>query len=147
MGRVRFSLWRCCRTSTPACRASPPLVEQVPQIGKKYRIYLVTNRHVTQETNLIYLRFNPKAAESAREYPIALRKPDGSFIGVLHPDPTVDVAVIPINPTVLKQEGIRFSVFQSDIHVADRAKANELGITEGDGVFTLGFPLGLMGGQ
>jgi S1-C subfamily serine protease len=125
----------------------PQPVEQAPQTGKKYQVYVVTNRHVIQGTNLIYLRFNPEAAEPAREYPIALRNPDGSFTGAVHPDPKVDVAVIPINALVLRQEGIRFSFFQSDSHVADRVKANELGITEGDGIFTLGFPLGLVGGQ
>src|SRR5205814_3445547 len=47
----------------------------------------------------------------------------------------------------LLEQGIRFSYFRSETHVADRSKALELGISEGDGVYSLGFPMGLVGGE
>ncbi len=47
----------------------------------------------------------------------------------------------------LKEQRIKFNWFQSDDHVANRAKASQLGLTEGDGIFVLGFPLGLVGGE
>lgn len=118
-----------------------------PVTGEKvYRTYVVTNRHILEEMDTAYLRFNPEANEPAREFGIPLQNPDGSRIWVAHPDPSVDVAVLPINLGALAQEHIRFSYFLSDVHALDMNKAAELGLTEGDGVYVLGFPMGLVGG-
>ena len=112
-----------------------------------YRIFLVTNRHVIQNHNEIVVRVNPKAAGRAKEYHLPLNDPQGRPAWYGHPDSTVDLIVIPINAQHLKDEGIQFNFFQSDQHVADRTKAKELGLSAGDGVFFLGFPMGLAGGE
>lgn len=42
---------------------------------------------------------------------------------------------------------MKVAFFTSDQHVANIEKMNELGITEGDFAYVLGFPMGLIGGQ
>lgn len=111
----------------------------------KYKIFLVTNRHVLEDHEIVYLRFNPEAAERAREYELVLKESNGTLNWFAHPDHNVDVAIIPIVASILREQKIRFAWFYSDKHVMDRTKANELGLTEGDGIFVLGFPMGLVG--
>jgi len=122
-------------------------VKQVTETEKSYVTYLVTNRHVFEGKKTAFLRFNPEGDEQAREYEIELTRQDGTSVWFAHRDPQVDVAVIPIDANLLKKDRIRFQFFQSDSHIADRAKLRELGITEGDGIYTLGFPLALVGGE
>ncbi len=117
-----------------------------------YHLYLVTNRHVIEEhvgnpaNGPLMVRFNLKS--SAREYTAPLNDEHGKQNWHAHPNPLVDVAVISINGPFLKAEGARFSFFTSDHDVLSRAKAKEVGLSEGDGVFVLGFPMGIVdGGQ
>jgi len=104
-----------------------------------YRIFLVTNKHVIQNHSQITIRVNPKAAGRAKEYPLALNDPKGKPVWYEHPDPMIDLVVVPINAQLLQNEGIQFSYFQSDQHAANRSKAKDLGLAAGDGVFVLGF--------
>lgn len=120
-------------------------IEKISETESSYRIFLVTNRHVLNDKGIVYLRFNPEANESAREFDLPLKDEKGNRQWFAHPDPSIDIAVVPINGNALREERIKFNWFQSDQHVMDRAKANESGITEGDGVFVLGFPMGLVG--
>src|SRR5688572_30582680 len=81
--------------------------------GKHYRMYLVTNRHVFDGKSLAMLRFNPEAAEPAREYPLPLEDAQGVKQWFTHSDPAVDVAVTPINAKKLRADGIRIGAFRS----------------------------------
>jgi len=113
---------------------------------KTYRIYLVTNHHVFNGLEEITLRFNPTEKQPAKQYSLHLldtssQKP----LWTPHPNPKIDIAVTTINIDLLKKEGIQFAWFQSDQHVATLDKIAELGITEGDFVYTLGFPMALVG--
>lgn len=110
-----------------------------------YHVYLVTNRHVFQELSRVYLRFNPIANEPAREYILNLRGDDDTVLWVPHPDDSVDVAVISINFPLLREQAVQASYFRSNHDVANVDKLNDLGITEGDFVFVLGYPLGIVG--
>ena len=135
-------------------QASGFLVGQAVEEQKgQYRIFAVTcahvinnlrdavnqaKRHARSRTFVTPLaRFNPMPGSVAQEYPIHLDK--------FKTDEATDVAVAEINVPVLKQRGIsNLAFFPSDQAVADRAKANDLGLSEGDGVYVLGFPLGLV---
>jgi S1-C subfamily serine protease len=114
---------------------------------KQYRIYLATNRHVFENSTSVYLRFNPISNEPAREYALSLLDKNGDKLWFPHPKAEIDVAVIPINIKLLKEHAMQVSYFQSVVNVANVAKLNELGVTEGDFVYTLGFPMGLVGGE
>ena len=82
-----------------------------------YHIYLVTNRHVIEAhiaatTGPLAVKFNVKAA--AREYDVLLQDEHGKQIWHPHPNPAVDVAVIPINARFLREQGARFDHFRSN---------------------------------
>ncbi len=112
-----------------------------------YRVYLATNRHVFEGLSKAYLRFNPQTDEPAKEYDIDLVDNDNNPLWFTNPNPEVDVAVIPINIKLLQEHAMKVAFFESDRHVANIGKMNELGITEGDFAYVLGFPMGLIGGQ
>ena len=116
----------------------------------EYRLYLVTNRHVIAEhaamgNGPLMLRFNLKS--TAREYPALLNDAQGKPTWHAHPNPLVDLAVISINAQFLKDQGARFDFFTSDKDFLSRDKAKEIGLSEGDGVFVLGFPMGIVDGE
>lgn len=110
-----------------------------------YFIFLVTNKHVFEGAEACWLRFNPEGDEPARKFPLRLLDTEKKPMWSAHPDPEVDLAVIRINAPLLEKSKMRFNYFRSDMHIVDRKKAQEIGISEGDGVFALGFPMGLIG--
>jgi len=112
---------------------------------KTYIVGLVTNRHVFEGKQRLKVRLNPTAASPAIEFNLDLVDGGGTARWFGHAEPSIDVATIPINFQVLLEHGIKVRAFLSDVHVAERAAAVQIGLTEGDGVFTLGFPLGLVG--
>lgn len=120
-------------------------MEQASPDKKTYQVFFVTNRHVVEDAKTAYLRFNPEGNEPARDYTLDLYDQDNAPLWFAHPNPNIDIAVVRINVQLLRDHGISFSWFQSDQHVATRLRAADLGITEGDGVYILGFPMGLIG--
>jgi hypothetical protein len=129
------------------------LTEDDPDPAKrKYDTFLVAAKHVVQEFILdkrtLSVRVNPKDASSqGRQFEIANEPQPGSGTWFCHPNPKVDIAAVPVSFDYLKQQGIEPGVIISDQAVADRAKLAELEVTAGDGVFVLGFPMGLSGVQ
>jgi len=57
----------------------------------------------------------------------------------------VDVAALPINYQVLEQRGMEVSLFRSDENALNVAGLVKAGMSAGDFVFVLGFPMGLVG--
>ncbi len=115
--------------------------------GKFYRVFLVTNRHVVQGQPELMLRFNPKESKPAREYGLHLSDGNGKATWFAPTDQQIDVAVVGVNMDVLRNDGIKAEFITGDDNSADVAKAKDLGVSEGDGVFVLGFPLQLVGGE
>jgi hypothetical protein len=103
-----------------------------------YKCYIVTNRHVITDLKNVWLRFNPKSGEDAKVY-----ESKGQW--VTHPDTNIDVAVSAFNVQRLEEDGIQFNVFRSEQNVATIDQVKKIGITEGDFVYTLGFPMRLTG--
>ena len=112
---------------------------------KMYRVFLVTNRHVFQKaaerSDTLHASFNKRFETGTNIYPLKLEH----FSWTVHPDPNADVAVMSINTEWLKSSGIDCFFFQADDHAVslEQARANQ--VSEGDGVFVLGFPLGESG--
>jgi S1-C subfamily serine protease len=71
----------------------------------------------------------------------------GSSAWTGHPKPEVDVAVIQVNFQQLKEDAMQAHFFRSDVQTATIGRIRELGITEGDFAYVLGFPMGLIVGQ
>jgi hypothetical protein len=129
------------------------LGEKVSALENQYVIFLVTCNHVVDDlknpTTFLQLpsgnstsitamiRFNPQAGGAAHEYSLDMDK----FVT----NPATDVAVTPIDIQVLKHQGVsNISFFPNDVSVVNRMKASDLGLSEGDGIYLLGFPLGLV---
>jgi S1-C subfamily serine protease len=112
-----------------------------------YRLFLVTNRHVLGDERVAYLRFNPEGAVPAQVFDAVLVDSNGKALWFAHADPEVDVAVLPINGPVLQEAKIQFAFFQDDKHLLTHKEAAPLGLSEGDGVFVLGFPMGNVGAE
>lgn len=119
--------------------------KQIDKNGKGYRVFIATNRHVFEGKTKGFVRFNQESGESAREYELPLVDASGKPLWLAHQDPEIDVAVISINGQQLRKDGIRFACFLNDETVLPRSKAIEKGVSEGDGIFVLGFPFGLVG--
>lgn len=111
-----------------------------------YSVYLVTNRHVLANHAQVAVRFNPvKATDPVKEVTIALKDEKGNDLWISHPDPLIDISVVHVNAQWLQEQNLQRFFFANDKHVADKAKLREIGISVGDGVFVLGFPMGLTG--
>ena len=119
--------------------------------ANRYRIFLITNRHVVEKAvkrkSGIQARFNRPMGAGANTYPLRLDESDGTPSWTVHPDPSIDVAVINVNPKRLEQDGIEFSWFPSDKLTFTLEQARENEVSEGDGIFVLGFPLGIAGDE
>jgi S1-C subfamily serine protease len=124
-----------------------PTGEKNDKEAKTFRVFLVTNRHVVQGLPEVILRFNPKESKPAKQYAVPLLNAKGQQAWFAPPDPQVDVSVIRIDLDFLRNDGIKAEFFTGDDNSADVAKMKELGVSEGDGVFVLGFPLQLVGGE
>jgi S1-C subfamily serine protease len=111
-----------------------------------YTIYLVTNRHVLANHSQVAVRFNPaKTSDLVKEVSIALKDERGNDIWISHPNPLIDISVVRLSATWLKEQALQTAFFTNDTNAADKAKLKEIGTAIGDGIFVLGFPMGLTG--
>lgn len=119
----------------------------LPQVASttqpQYRLFLVTNRHVFQNQLSILLRFD-NSAGGTTQFVVNLMQGQ-SPIWTGHPDVEVDVAVLPINGSVLApQVGGQVNAFTSNGDALFFSNPLASNLSEGDGVFVMGFPLGLV---
>jgi hypothetical protein len=112
-----------------------------------YRTYLVSNRHVFAQARTAFARFNAAVGEATRQFKVELDPEQYGRLVFPHPNPEVDVAVVPVSADELARHGVRFAFFKSDEHVLTRAAAKDAGLAEGDPVLVLGFPMGLVGDE
>lgn len=112
----------------------------------QFAVYLLTNRHVFEGLDTAVVRANPSADDPApaRDYPLVLRDRETTF-WIAHPDPAVDVAAIKVDFNRLQSEGMQVAFFEDDRFSLNAAQIKEAGISEGDYVFVLGYPMGLVG--
>ncbi|MFT4663282.1 MAG: S1-C subfamily serine protease [Polaribacter sp.] len=111
---------------------------------KDYTVFLVTNKHVIANQSQMILRFNPQNAQPAKDYNIRLMDDAGKLLWTGHQNPKVDVAVLRININLIAAEGMKFGLFKSDTDIATRPQMMEHGLMEGDFIYALGFPMGLV---
>lgn len=113
---------------------------------KSFHTFLVTNKHVLENKQLILLRFDTQQGSQAKDYNVDLEQ-NGKKIWVCHQSPDVDIAVFQINPKILENDSARFAFFSLDDHVMTITDMNQNGVSEGDSIFVLGFPLGIVSAQ
>ncbi len=112
-----------------------------------YSIYLVSNKHVLYNQSSVYLRFNPKGVKPALNHKLDIVIDDKSLYKQ-HPNKEVDVAIVNI-PQSYMDDLIKndvephFFTYDTQSYQINDLKTEE--VTEGDGVFALGFPMGNVG--
>jgi S1-C subfamily serine protease len=111
---------------------------------KLYDVYLVTNKHVFESQQSIIIRFNPQEDKPATDYLVPLNDPSGTSIWIGHINKDVDIAILSIDASVLKKDSMKYSFFTSDDTSLTTEGLVKNGITEGDFIYILGFPMGLV---
>lgn len=119
-----------------------PLQQKNEKGEQFFRNFLVTNRHVFRNKKEVWLRFNK--GEGSRRYNLPLTNEKGEETWSTHPNPSVDIGIIPIAVNKLQEDGVEFNWIPEDL-MAFRDTIKSLGITQGDEIFILGFPMGLAG--
>ena len=134
-----------------------------------YEVYLVTNRHVIEDhaTTQAISRINPQSPQlggacsavratddsiSIRMNPLSASLQGRQFdLSIkewfFHPNKQIDIAAFRLNPQFLKTEGLMDVFFSNDDFAANKEKIKSKGVSAGDGVFVLGFPMNLAGVQ
>jgi hypothetical protein len=104
---------------------------------------LVTNKHVVEGTEELYIRFNQGSGSGSERFRMDL-KPDGKDL--FRVSDRYDVAVTPFPATQLQEAGAHFDMIPSEA-MLDMEGLEKNGIAPGEAVFTLGFPMGLAGDE
>lgn len=112
-----------------------------------YNVFLISNKHVLEAQKRIFVKFNPLADEPSKDFDIELIDNDGNKLWYGHPDPDIDVGAIRIIPGFLREQQIDFNFFQSDLHIATIRDMKNAQVSEGDSIFVLGFPMGIVSSQ
>ncbi len=107
--------------------------------------YLVANRHLFATASSAKIRCNPSGDGPAQEFLAELTRPDGSQQWTGHPDPAIDVGVLPVDFNVFQTHGMALIPFISSQHVLTTHQMRDQQVTEGDEVFVLGFPMAMVG--
>lgn len=110
---------------------------------RTYYIFLLTNRHVFEGKDGVHLRFNMRNGKS-EVVPQALTFPNKELRWLAHPNKKVDLALLNVNSQVLTEHSIDYIFFNEEIFAYQR-NFDRIGITVGDDVFALGFPMGFAG--
>jgi|SRR5579862_4172410 len=109
---------------------------------RQYEVYLVTNRHVIMSHALVSFRMNPaKTSEQGMVFDTPIKD------WFTHKDSNVDIVAVRINWQFLKDRGIDCNFMTSDTNALDTQRMKEIGVSAGDGIFVLGFPMNLAGEQ
>lgn len=120
------------------------------------RVFLVTNKHVVHRdpmkrasvTHLVchFNTKNPDGSLGKIAGDLPFKQPDGSSRYREHPDPDTDVVAIDVTDVMQLNPAIEKRWASYD-DFADAAKRDELDITVGEEVMTVGYPLGLRQGD
>lgn len=122
-----------------------PAGEEDAKGNRFYTIFLITNRHVFTGIRQAWIRLNSQADDTSKEYSLNLVANNGRPIWIGHPDQDVDIAALWINAGFLDRDRRRMSFFPEDVAVIDSDALCSSPISEGDGVFMLGYPMGMVG--
>lgn len=115
-----------------------------PADKKPYNLWLITNKHVLESLPSIHIKLNSAADPHSKDYRVPLKARNGKLLWVGHPDAAIDVAAIWLNAGFMAQEKLHFSPILSDLHTCPKSKMKTGILNEGDRVFVLGFPMGLV---
>ena len=143
------------RTGQPMCPIATGFLYAYPKSIERseenagFRLWLVTCKHVItgvikMNKDQLFVRLNKSASREMQTFRTSLQHGIGPD-WVLHP--TADVAVIPTSWQDLESKGVQWETFSATRNALTREMVEEAGLSEGDEVFILGFPIGWREGK
>jgi len=105
-------------------------------------IYLVTNKHVVTAKTQIYLRFNLNSGGTTNKS-VTLQLDTVSY-WTGHPDTKVDLAVIPLPMDFIQANNLNASAIDITNDCATKQFLIDKNLGEGNDVFVLGYPMGMV---
>ncbi len=118
------------------------------QTSKKhsYWTFVVTNRHVVRAERQLWIRFRaPATGQDAPPFPIPVGESPPPDPWIFHPDPSIDLAVLPLDAVPMPPEFQPSRFLTLDRHAIAREELRSSECNEGNEVFILGFPMGIAG--
>jgi len=116
-----------------------------PELGEppQHSTFLVTNKHVLENTKKIKLRFNSLAGNITKDYTLdTVTNDEKMWSG--HPSAEIDIAAITINSSYLLSDSVKFTPLILGRESLDNEQMKSSGLSEGDQVYVLGYPLGIV---
>lgn len=110
---------------------------------RRYRVFLITNRHVFKEQSVVWLRFNKKGVIDSVRFPLNLIV-NGKPNWLAHKDSKVDLAMVTISHEFLDKQNVDWGFFNEELFACCR-HFSDIGISLGDELYVLGFPMSLTG--
>lgn len=104
--------------------------------------YIITNKHVIKHTDHIYVRFNSLEGTFVKDYRINLYDDSGAAAFSAHPHAETDVIAIQIQPQTLIDDKSIWGAFDLADHALTLQQMESTGVSEGNLVYALGFPMG-----
>lgn len=106
--------------------------------------YIVTNKHVVNGCNNIYVRFNTKDEQFLRDYRINLLDENNCRLYSEHPNESTDVIAMRFFPQKLIDDKSIWDAFNLQTNALSLKEMQNTGVTEGCFVYALGFPMNLV---
>lgn len=106
--------------------------------------YLITNKHVVNQQQYFYVRFNSLEGTFVKDYRIDLLDRFGMPAFSAHPNEKTDIVAIQISPQTLINDKSIWSAFDLSDHALTLEQMEATGVNEGSLVYTLGFPMNLV---
>lgn len=103
-------------------------------------VFLATNRHVVEGQSHFYTRFNK--GDRSERFRVDLVGPGGEALVTTNAE--WDIAIVPIDLGAIQMAGAEFKAVNED-STLDLDGLEREGVTGGDGIFVLGFPMGIAG--
>lgn len=118
------------------------LVGRKETASDEYTVYLITNYHIIEKKAEILVRFNQNDENTCMDYSIPLI----DISGVTYSKhPSADLIAIQISPGFLKSNNSEYSWFALDKHALDIQQMHNTDVIEGSIVYSLGFPINMIG--
>ena len=93
----------------------------------KSTVYIITNKHVVKDQNLLYVRFNNSESVGVRDLPMSLKVND-ELLYTAHPLKNTDIVAVQILPHVIVDNKLRLSFMDIDDHAITLQQMKELGL-------------------
>ena len=106
-------------------------------------LYLITNKHVIDNKQEIFIRIKNKESNIFEDVKIPLISGKNEHLFYLHSNKNIDIAVIPMNQNILNENTYELSFYDIDENAITSKELFKNEMTEGSLIYMLGYPFGL----